>query len=81
MVLTISKYHYTRHISHIGYTLSSNHEGLPIMTFSLPSTKSASQGEAIYCAPQAHSFNIDPKSVLHNHFCINLDAPLAHLFS
>ena len=80
-VLAISKYNLLEHISRAGLTFTTNHENLPVIKFSLPRTKTSSDGEEAHCAPLDPSSTVDPKSLIENHFKVNLDVPGAHIFS
>ena len=80
-VPAISKFNPTKHISRSGLITTRNHDGLPVMRFSIPVTKTASDGEEVHCAPHEPTSHTDPKAVIDAHFHINQDGPYAHLFS
>ncbi|KIK76848.1 hypothetical protein PAXRUDRAFT_17898 [Paxillus rubicundulus Ve08.2h10] len=72
-VPAISKFNPSKHITRAGFALTQNHKGLPIMQFSLPSTKTSREGEEVHCAPHDQDSRLDPKGALDCHFCINTD--------
>lgn len=80
-VPAISKFDPTKHISRSGLITTRSHDDLPVMSFSIPVTKTASDGEEVHCAPHEPTSPTDPKAVIDAHFRINQDGPYAHLFS
>ncbi|KAF9224605.1 hypothetical protein BS17DRAFT_795523 [Gyrodon lividus] len=70
-VPAISKFDPSKHIMRAGVVLMHNHEGLPVMKFSLPFTKASKDGEETHCAPHNSDSGIDPKRALNEHFHIN----------
>ncbi|KIJ09471.1 hypothetical protein PAXINDRAFT_59604, partial [Paxillus involutus ATCC 200175] len=81
MVPAISKFNPSKHITRASFALTQNHEGLPVMHFSLPSTKTSKEGEEVHCAPHDQNSRLDPKGALDCHFRTNLDRESAHLFT
>jgi hypothetical protein len=81
MVPAISKFDPSKYITRSCVALAENHEGLPVLKFSLPSTKASREGEEVYCAPHDQSSRLDPKGALDRHFHINPDHESAQLFS
>ncbi|KAF8835289.1 hypothetical protein BDN67DRAFT_473711 [Paxillus ammoniavirescens] len=80
-VPAISKFDPSKHITRAGFTLTQNHEGLPVMHFSLPSTKTSKEGEEVHCAPHDQNSRLDPKGALDRHLHINPDRESTHLFA
>ena len=80
-VPAISKFNPTKHISHSGLITTRNHDSLPIMRFSIPVTKTASDSEEVHCTLHDPTSPTDPKAVIDAHFHINQDSPYMHLFS
>ncbi|KAG6330444.1 hypothetical protein ID866_8645 [Astraeus odoratus] len=54
-------------------------EGLPILTFHIPTTKCARQGEDTHCTPLSHL--TDPATWLDNHLSLNCPGLTDHLFA
>jgi len=81
MIPAIAKFDPTKHITQHQVKFTSNHEGLPVIKFKLPITKSSSNGEEVHCAPHPIGSPTDPKTVLDNHFAVNPAGPQSHLFA
>ena len=77
----IFKYNPTRYIAHSSYTLTMNHQGLPVMHFMLPITRTALNSEETHCALQEPTSCVDLKVAINTHFQINPVLQAAHLFS
>ncbi|KIJ06928.1 hypothetical protein PAXINDRAFT_91249 [Paxillus involutus ATCC 200175] len=88
-VPAISRFDPTKHISRAGLIITRNHNNLPVMKFSIPNTKTSSDGEEVHCAgtlvpysaPHEPPSSTDPRHAIETHFRINHDEPHAHLFS
>ncbi|KAF8836513.1 hypothetical protein BDN67DRAFT_879765, partial [Paxillus ammoniavirescens] len=80
-VPAISKFDPSKHITRAGFTLTQNHEGLTVMRFSLPSTKTSKEGEEVHCTLHNQNSRLDPKGALDRHLRINPDRESAHLFA
>ena len=50
---------------------TNNHEGLPVIKFKLPVTKTLSNSKGVHCAPHPVGSLTDPKAALDNHFAVN----------
>ncbi|KAF8833786.1 hypothetical protein BDN67DRAFT_998878 [Paxillus ammoniavirescens] len=50
-VPAISRFDPAKHISCAGLIIMRNHNNLPVMKFSIPNTKTSSDGEEVHCAP------------------------------
>ncbi|KAF8131385.1 hypothetical protein EV363DRAFT_1164877 [Boletus edulis] len=80
-VPAINKYDPATYISRSCFSISNNHEGLPVMKFHLPHTKTSFHREDAHCAPHDSSSITDPKAAIENHFRINSVKPTDHLFT
>jgi hypothetical protein len=80
-VPAIAKFDRTKHISRADVKFTFNHENLPVITFSLPCTKTSPEGENTHCAPHDPVSLSDPKTALDNHFRVNPAQPTDHLFA
>ncbi|KIJ05117.1 hypothetical protein PAXINDRAFT_21600 [Paxillus involutus ATCC 200175] len=80
-VPAISRFDPAKHISRAGLIVTRNHNNLPVMKFSIPSTKTSSDGEEVHCAPHEPPSSTDPRNAIETHFRINHDEPHANLFS
>ena len=81
-VLAISKFDPTKHVTRASLTFTQNHQNLPVIKFSLPTTKTSPTGEDVHCAPHALPSPSDLKTALDNHLCINTSSNASsHLFA
>lgn len=80
-VQAISKFDPAMHITRLHVESTTNHEGLPVIKFKLPRTKTASNGEEIFCAPHPTGSPTDPRAALDNHLAVNGADAQSHLFA
>ena len=79
-VTAITKFDPTKHITHQTVLFLKDQHELPVIKFTLPSTKCAPDGKDVQCTPQRGCIS-DPESALRKHFHINPAPPNAHLFA
>ena len=80
MVPAINKYDPAKYTSRADFSIVTNHQGLPVMKFHFPHTKTSPNGEDAHCAPHDNTLLTDPKLALENHSRVNPADPAEHLF-
>ena len=81
-VPSISTFNPAKHITRVGLTQVTDQNGLTVLRFHLPWTKTSrasGKGESVQCTQQTRP--ADPIATLDNHFRINSVASSKHLFS
>ena len=58
-----------------------NHQNLPVIKFTIPTTKMSPTGEDVHCAPHTLPSPSDLKTALDNHLHINAGNAGSHLFA